>query len=132
MRIITLKQPWASLVAAGIKKYEFRTWNTKYRGKLLIHAGSGVDKKELSKYKHLNLDYPKERIIAEVEIVDCLKLDEELNKKIIDENNIAYGNKYREGYAWKFDNIKPINSNKVVKGKLGIWNIEEGVSIWDV
>lgn len=125
MRVITLKQPWASLVAAGIKKYEFRSWNTKYRGKILIHAGAGVEKKELDRFKHLNLDYPKERIIAEVEIVDSIKLDEELNKKIIAENNIAYGSKTREGYAWKLDNIKPINSDKVVKGKLSIWNIDE-------
>ena len=32
MKTITLKQPWATLVAEGIKKYEFRTWKTKYRG----------------------------------------------------------------------------------------------------
>ena len=43
MKVITLKQPWATLVAEGIKKYEFRSWRTKYRGKILIHAGVGVD-----------------------------------------------------------------------------------------
>ena len=47
MKIITLKQPWASLVAYGIKKYEFRTWKTNYRGKLLIHAGACIDKDEM-------------------------------------------------------------------------------------
>lgn len=35
-RAISLHQPWASLVALGIKKYETRSWSTKYRGKLLI------------------------------------------------------------------------------------------------
>ena len=50
MKVLTLKQPWATLVAEGIKKYEFRSWKTKYRGKILIHAGSGIDKKELDKY----------------------------------------------------------------------------------
>ena len=45
MKVLTIKQPWASLIAEGIKKYEFRTWKTKYRGDLLIHAGKGVDKK---------------------------------------------------------------------------------------
>lgn len=35
-RAISLHQPWASLVALGIKKYETRSWETKYRGKLLI------------------------------------------------------------------------------------------------
>lgn len=42
MRIITLHQPWASLVALGLKQYETRSWATKYRGKLAIHAGKKV------------------------------------------------------------------------------------------
>ena len=54
MKVITLKQPWATLVAEGIKKYEFRTWKTNYRGKVLIHAGAGIDKQELEK---LEQDY---------------------------------------------------------------------------
>ena len=43
MKILTLKQPWATLVAEGYKKYEFRTWKTNYRGEILIHAGKGLD-----------------------------------------------------------------------------------------
>ena len=41
MKAITIKQPFASLIAAGLKEYEFRTWKTKYRGEILIHAGKG-------------------------------------------------------------------------------------------
>ncbi|NEQ45665.1 MAG: ASCH domain-containing protein [Leptolyngbya sp. SIOISBB] len=37
-KIITLWQPWASLVAYGFKQYETRSWATNYRGPLLIHA----------------------------------------------------------------------------------------------
>ena len=124
MKVITLKQPWATLVAEGIKKYEFRSWNTKYRGKILIHAGLGVDKEELDKFKDLNLEFPKGKILAEVEIVDCLPLTDELNKKIISENNIAYGNKIRTGYAWKLDNVRKIKSDKIIKGKLSLWNLD--------
>ncbi len=124
MKVLTLKQPWATLVAEGIKKYEFRSWKTKYRGKLLIHAGAGVDKKELKRFEKLKLDYPSKRIIAEVELEDCLKIDEELNNKIIAENNIAYGSKKREGYAWKLTNIKKIESKEIINGKLGLWNID--------
>lgn len=124
MKVLTLKQPWATLVAEGIKKYEFRTWKTNYRGKVLIHAGAGVEKKELARFKDLNLEYPSKRIIAEVEIEDCLELDDNLNKKIINENNIAYGSKYRTGYAWKLKNVKKINVDKDINGKLGLWNID--------
>ena len=124
MKVLTLKQPWATLVAEGIKKYEFRSWKTNYRGKILIHAGTGIDKKELEKFKDLNLEFPSKRILAEVEIEDCLELNDELNKKIIAEQNIAYGSKYRTGYAWKLTNVKKINIGKEIKGQLGLWNID--------
>ena len=41
MKAITLHQPWASLVALGVKTIETRSWPTKYRGPLAIHAGKG-------------------------------------------------------------------------------------------
>ena len=127
MKVLTLKQPWATLVAEGIKKYEFRSWKTNYRGKILIHAGAKVDKEAMKKFAGLNLTFPSKKILAEVEIVDCLFLDDELNKKIISENNIAYGNKKREGYAWMLDNIKKINYEKEINGKLGLWNYDEAL-----
>lgn len=83
MKVLTLRQPWATLVAEGIKKYEFRSWKTKYRGKILIHAGTGIDKDDMKKYENMNLEFPSRRIIAVVEIKDCLELDEELNKDML-------------------------------------------------
>jgi len=38
MKVISVRQPYASLICRGIKTIENRTWDTKYRGKLLIHA----------------------------------------------------------------------------------------------
>ena len=56
---------------------------------------------------------------------DCLELDEDLNNKIIAKKNIAYGTKKREGYAWKLTNIKKIESEETINGKLGLWNIDD-------
>ena len=39
MRAITILQPWASLLACGAKRYETRSWATRYRGPIAIHAG---------------------------------------------------------------------------------------------
>ena len=44
MKALTIKQPWATLIIQGDKRFEFRSWQTKYRGELLIHAGKGIDK----------------------------------------------------------------------------------------
>ncbi|MBK8211826.1 MAG: ASCH domain-containing protein [Rhodospirillales bacterium] len=41
-RVVTLTQPWATLVAIGAKRIETRSWETLYRGPLLIHAGAGL------------------------------------------------------------------------------------------
>lgn len=38
MRILSLWQPWATLVVRGLKKFETRSWGTDYRGTILIHA----------------------------------------------------------------------------------------------
>ncbi|AEF86795.1 thyroid hormone receptor interactor 4 [Treponema primitia ZAS-2] len=38
MKVLSIRQPYATLVCRGIKTVENRTWDTKYRGKLLIHA----------------------------------------------------------------------------------------------
>src|SRR5438132_13998884 len=42
MKALTLWQPWASLVAGGHKRVETRTWSTKYRGPLAIHAAASI------------------------------------------------------------------------------------------
>ena len=42
MKVLTLTQPWATLVAIGAKQIETRSWATTYRGPLLIHAAQGL------------------------------------------------------------------------------------------
>lgn len=39
MKALTICQPYAHLIALGRKRVENRTWPTRYRGPLLIHAG---------------------------------------------------------------------------------------------
>jgi len=36
---LSVRQPWAWLITHGFKPIENRTWNTKFRGRILIHAG---------------------------------------------------------------------------------------------
>lgn len=39
MKALTIRQPWASLIALGVKTIETRSWSTRYRGPIAIHAG---------------------------------------------------------------------------------------------
>lgn len=39
MKALTIHQPWAQLIALGAKTIETRSWSTRYRGPIAIHAG---------------------------------------------------------------------------------------------
>jgi hypothetical protein len=40
MKVLTIRQPWATLIMLGIKQLETRSWRTHYRGELVIHASA--------------------------------------------------------------------------------------------
>ena len=126
MKVITIKQPFATLIAEGLKEYEFRTWKTKYRGDILIHAGKGFDKKAMQRYEHLNLEYPSGKIIAKATITDCVYVDDDLKKELQQKNPLVYYgilNKESnwDGYGFKLENISKIPPIEVT-GKLSLWD----------
>ena len=43
MKALSMRQPWAWLITNGYKDIENRSWNTSYRGLVLIHAGKQID-----------------------------------------------------------------------------------------
>lgn len=125
MKVLTLKQPWASLVVNKYKEYEFRTWKTSYRGKILIHAGLTMEKEYARLFDKYNMDYIYGAIIGEATIVDCILVDAEFNESLNNINDIVYGNSnHLSKYAWKLDNIKKYDKPIFIKGKLGLWNYE--------
>ena len=127
MKVITIKQPYASLIAQGYKEYEFRTWKTKYRGDILIHAGKSVDKKAMEKFKHLNLDYPCGCIIAKAIITDCVYIDEEMSRRLLKKDPLVYSGSSSDlnwkGYGFKLEHIEKINPI-YVNGKLSLWDYD--------
>ena len=125
MKALTIKQPWASLIIEGYKKYEFRSWKTNYRGKILIQAGLSLEKDMKERFKDYNLEYKLGYIIGEAEIVDCILVDEEFNESLRNIDPIVYGrSNHVENYAWKLENIKKYDNPIPCKGKLGLWNYE--------
>lgn len=126
MKVLTIKQPFASLIAEGYKEYEFRTWKTKYRGPLLIHAGLGVNKEAMKRYEKLNLNYPKGKIIAKVNLTDCLEVDNNLKRKLKEKNYLVYQgaiNSNKKEYALKLENVEKIEEISI-KGKLSFWDYD--------
>ena len=125
MKVLTIKNPWATLIVDGYKKYEFRSWKTNYRGKILIHAGLSLEKDMLFRFKNYNLECINGAIIGEADIVDCILVDESFNNELRNIDPIVYGSRnHIETYAWKLENVKKYDEPIYIKGKLGLWNYE--------
>lgn len=74
MKALTVRQPWASLIIHGPKRVENRNWPTRYRGPLLIHAGSNrTGRDRAANVLALPLDYGV--IIGAVVLSDCVPVD---------------------------------------------------------
>lgn len=125
MKVLTIREPWASLIINDYKKYEFKSWKTNYRGKILIHTSQKIEKEMLSRFKDYNLNCVNGSIIGEAELTDCILVDEEFNQNLRKTDNVVYGkSNHVEKYAWKLENIKKYDEPIPMKGKLGLWNIE--------
>lgn len=129
MKVLTIKQPWATLIAEGYKEYEFRTWKTNFRGEFLIHAGKSIDKKEMKRFEYLHLEYPLGKIIAKATLTDCVKVDDELRENLTKKDPVIYkgviskeANDW-DGYGFKLDNIEKIEPISV-NGKLSFWDYD--------
>ena len=123
MKVLTIKEPWATLIINKYKEYEFRSWKTNYRGKILIHSGLSIEKEILKRFNDYNLDIHPGYIVGEAEIVDCIKVDKEFNEYLKNINPLVYGiSNHVENYAWKLINVKKYDRPIKIKGKLGLWN----------
>ena len=127
MKVITIKEPWATLIAEGYKEYEFRVWKTNYRGEILIQASKSYDKNIIKKFEDRNLIYSPGKIIAKANITDCVLVDEKFSKKMLEKDQVVYANltKKREKnlYGFKLENVERIDPIEV-NGKLGLWDYD--------
>lgn len=117
MKVITLWQPWASLIAHGYKTYETRSWTTSYRGQLAIHAAKRLPERGelagqtdiLAALKEIGIkavgDLPFGCILCVAELVDVTPTG---------------GNRY----AWHLENISLLPEPIPATGRQGLWNCE--------
>lgn len=46
MKALSIRQPWAWLIVSGYKDIENRSWPTRLRGEVLVHASKGMTRAE--------------------------------------------------------------------------------------
>ncbi len=79
MKALSIRQPWAWLIANGHKDIENRTWRTKFRGKFLVHAGKKFDNAGYDWVANeMNIALPDKKafelggIVGRAEIIACV------------------------------------------------------------
>jgi len=117
---LTVRQPWAWLIIHGGKDIENRSWPTKIRGRVLIHAAKVCTKSDYDNATYVvrrwisdTLDIPpiskleKGGIIGSVEIYNCVEVS---------------GSPWFGDYGWAFmlDNPQPLPFVPC-KGTLRFW-----------
>lgn len=120
IKALTVKQPWASLIVAGIKNIENRTWRTKLRGKIYVHAGADYPYVDLTdeqedpirgdlRYNFIKRRFPISAIIGEIDVIDCVQ---------------NHPSVWAEQGVWNWVLANPVKYDQPilnVKGKLSLW-----------
>lgn len=128
MKALSLIQPWASLVAAGAKRWETRSWSTKYRGPLAIHASGKVDRQAVEalravcSHHGIGVDWegmPLGAIIAVADLSSCIEITAG-NAPPMPE--LAFGDYAPGRFKWGLVSIRPLDSPAKCGGALGLWN----------
>lgn len=131
MKVLSLTEPYATLIKENKKKIETRSWKTSYRGELYIHASSTHISKKCKENKEImnlikNSSLNFGNIICKCNLVDCIYMNKEYVEDMKKSNHQEYiCGEYKEGrYAWILDNIRILKNPIKAKGHLNIWNYE--------
>lgn len=126
MKALTVKQPWASLIAAGFKRIETRGWKTAYRGQLAIHAGLEVDL-EYAVMVQAFLPVPFEQlprgaIVCTVSLADVVPTERLISSAPAMELRLG---DYRPGrWGWILEHVITVHPAYPCRGALGLWETD--------
>lgn len=143
MKVLSLTQPWATLVAIGAKRFETRSWATNHRGPLAIHAAKGFprDCKELCFDEPFAealaeagvrkvAQLPLGQIIAICDLQGCYRMGSLLVPStdvlcrmagVALSPELEFGDFSEGRYAWRLENARKLDEPIPAKGSLGLW-----------
>lgn len=135
MKALSLLQPYATLIVLGAKRYETRGWDTKQRGRILIHSSLG--KKE--EYKNLCMQEPFRKYIGGLQgfydlpfgaIIGEAQLEytvatENVRAKLQGTDEYHFGDYSTGRFAYRFTNPIMYKSPIPYKGSLSFWDFPD-------
>ena len=139
MKVLSLIEPYATLIKEKKKQIETRSWKTNYRGELYIHASATKVPKQWKEDKELmslvnDISLNEGHIICKCTLVDCIYMTKEYVENMKTNNYQEYVcGDYKEGrYAWVLKDIVPLEDPIKAKGQLNIWDFYNEFEVMDL
>lgn len=133
---LSLWQPWATLMAIGAKHYETRSWPTRYRGPLAIHASLRLKPDQVVLFVQepfrsvlhaagisLPSQLPSGAFVATGRLVNCIRT-EEIDARLSDQER-AFGDYTPGRWAWILADIHLLSTPVPARGQQGLWDCTE-------
>jgi len=132
LRAITIYQPWAAFLVAGLKRYETRSWSTGHRGEIAIHASKRAPTPEeladvYEALTRLNRRSDAERLLSRGAVVGVATLTE-CTPTIwtkIDDDEARLGDFSGDRFAWRMSGPVPLDEPVPCRGRQRIWTLDE-------
>ena len=127
MKAISIRQPWAELILQRRKTIELRTWETKIRGRIAIHAGKKV---EQAACDHHGLDpaiLARGALVGYVDIVEVIHFDEEMWEELRDQH-LAQDGFPGDLVGWRLASPERLPKPLPVKGRMRFFDVPDDLS----
>lgn len=131
IKALTLWQPWASLIAHHAKQYETRSWSTRYRGWLAIHAakrkpeGFAAAANVLAEVGYTQWSQlPTGCVVAIARLVDVIPTEDRAFVEGLSDAERAFGDFSPGRYAWQFADVRRLEEPIAATGRQGLWDWE--------
>ncbi len=122
MKCLSVSQPFADLIISGEKSIELRSWNTNFRGELLIHAPLKI-KFEDSKRLKIKKKFVTGAIIGKVQLYDVKKYDSIKQVRLEQKFHLASKKYQKKTYGFILKNARPLRIPIPWKGQLGLFDV---------
>ena len=121
MKCLSIRQPWAGLIVAGVKKVELRSWRTDHRGRLLVHASTQRDSiapqwQNVKSQVAASLLLPTGCVIGDVEVVECRPATEW-------DEDAAFSPVTGRMFAWVLANPRVLHPPVAARGRLRLFDV---------
>lgn len=122
--VLSVRQPWASYLAGGLKSVELRTWTTAYRGWLWIHAAKQIDLDAMEIYDLQASHFPTGGLVAIGDLASCKPIESPAQWMALRNEHRSPGTFSRGLIGWRFRDVIALREKIESRGELRLFYLD--------